>query len=404
MAQWHKTPFPGVRFRKHPKRKHGIQPDRYFTITYKLLGKTRTEALGWASRGITAKESFNILCELKRNQKTGNGPQTLKEKRELANTQLRAREKAGTVESLFTAYCNHLRDEGKTSVNEVERALLTAINTPAAATVLGEHRAANSVTSRDIQRLLKSVHDRAPSMAAHLRAYLHGAFSWGISREFDYARPNQSVQFDLSTNPVSVIPRNSEAFKPANRVLCNKEIKTVWRTLGNYCGQRIYDSIRLIFAVGGQRVREVVEARCDEFDFKSQLWTIPENRTKNSRKHIVPLTKRAMELIQKYYGVNDYLFTQRDTTKHMMSTSLNTAVRRFCAGENIQPWTPRDIRRTCRTILSESGAPPHTLNRHFNHGFQDVGDKHYNRSNHVEEKTIIMKKWDTILAQIIDHD
>lgn len=95
---WHKTSFPGVRYREHPTRKHGVQKDRYFVITYKLNGKTKSEAIGWASEkwkvvnkqtgetkteNWTAQKASEILSELKKNQRTGEGPQTLEEKREL---------------------------------------------------------------------------------------------------------------------------------------------------------------------------------------------------------------------------------------------------------------------------------------------------------------------------------
>jgi len=63
----------GVRFRKHPARKHGVKFDRYFVITYKWQGKTVSEAVGWASDGNKASEAYDILKELKHNQKTGDG-------------------------------------------------------------------------------------------------------------------------------------------------------------------------------------------------------------------------------------------------------------------------------------------------------------------------------------------
>lgn len=44
--KWGKTPFPGVRFRTHATRKHGVKPDQYFLIRYKLNGKDREEGLG----------------------------------------------------------------------------------------------------------------------------------------------------------------------------------------------------------------------------------------------------------------------------------------------------------------------------------------------------------------------
>lgn len=83
MAKWIKTNFPGVRYRKHATRKHGIQMDRYFTIRYKFNGKDKEEGLGWASEGWTEKKAYDNLNELKKNRKVGEGPQTLAEKREL---------------------------------------------------------------------------------------------------------------------------------------------------------------------------------------------------------------------------------------------------------------------------------------------------------------------------------
>ena len=83
MSKWIKTQFPGVRYREHPERKHGRQPDRYYVMTYKLDGKTKDEAIGWASEGIKPSGCFDIYKELKENRRKGEGPRTLAEKRAL---------------------------------------------------------------------------------------------------------------------------------------------------------------------------------------------------------------------------------------------------------------------------------------------------------------------------------
>ena len=82
MGSWYKTDFKGVRYRKHATRKHGVQNDRYYVLTYKLDGKTKSEAVGWATDKVKPSECFELLCQLKRNQKTGKGPRTLAEMRE----------------------------------------------------------------------------------------------------------------------------------------------------------------------------------------------------------------------------------------------------------------------------------------------------------------------------------
>lgn len=83
----------GVRYREHPTRKYGILPDRYYTINYWWNKKTHTEAVGWASEKITETICFDLLRELKHNQKTGEGPCTFAEKRELAKREKAAERK-----------------------------------------------------------------------------------------------------------------------------------------------------------------------------------------------------------------------------------------------------------------------------------------------------------------------
>lgn len=94
MAKWIKTTFPGVRYREHESRKHGVKYDQYFTIRYKLNGKDKEEGLGWASEGWTARKALERLSAIKQNIKSGEGPQTLAEKRDIE----RKRKEAEKVE------------------------------------------------------------------------------------------------------------------------------------------------------------------------------------------------------------------------------------------------------------------------------------------------------------------
>lgn len=82
-TKWIKTGYKGVRFREHKARKHGVRRDRYFSIYYQLNGKQKEEGIGWSGDEWTAKKAAIVLNELKKNHLTGEGPQTLKEKREL---------------------------------------------------------------------------------------------------------------------------------------------------------------------------------------------------------------------------------------------------------------------------------------------------------------------------------
>ncbi len=77
------TGHPGVRYRLHPTRKHGVQRDKYFTIRYYVDGKRHEEGVGWASKKWTAKKAAALRTELQNNTKKGKGPRTMAEMREM---------------------------------------------------------------------------------------------------------------------------------------------------------------------------------------------------------------------------------------------------------------------------------------------------------------------------------
>lgn len=76
------TKYPGVRYREHSTRKHGVKRDRYYSIRYRVDGRYIEECLGWSSEGWTAEKANHVRGQLMEAKRTGNGPRTLQEKRE----------------------------------------------------------------------------------------------------------------------------------------------------------------------------------------------------------------------------------------------------------------------------------------------------------------------------------
>jgi integrase len=83
MATW-KSAGKGVRFREHETRKFKGQPDKYFTIRFKVDGKLVEEGIGWASAGWNLTKAMTEREKLRQAHRTGEGPATLREKRDLA--------------------------------------------------------------------------------------------------------------------------------------------------------------------------------------------------------------------------------------------------------------------------------------------------------------------------------
>jgi len=87
MGQYKSTNYPGVRYREHKTRKHGVKPDQYFFIRYQKDGKRKEEGVGWASEGWTPQKVALKLAELKAAATTGKGESRLSDARAKAEAE-----------------------------------------------------------------------------------------------------------------------------------------------------------------------------------------------------------------------------------------------------------------------------------------------------------------------------
>lgn len=74
----------GIRYKVSPTNKHGIGPDKYYVLRFTVDGEQVQEALGWSSEGVTLEKARVELARLREAHRTGEGPASLREKRQLA--------------------------------------------------------------------------------------------------------------------------------------------------------------------------------------------------------------------------------------------------------------------------------------------------------------------------------
>ena len=108
-----------------------------------------------------------------------------------------------------------------------------------------------------------------------------------------------------------------------------------------------FGAIVRLLTYTAQRRGEVVRMRWEEIDFKAALWTIPGDRTKNHRAHVVPLTASAMAIIARLprVGERDFVFPARGYTDRPNS-GYSKGKRQLDALADQHNWTLHDLRRT----------------------------------------------------------
>lgn len=139
------------------------------------------------------------------------------------------------------------------------------------------------------------------------------------------------------------------------------------------------------------RPSELREARWDEFDLDKALWTIPAERMKRRREHLVPLPCQAVELLcglRNLTGGYPLLFPGRsDTTKPRSNTVFLMALRRL-GYEGRQ--TGHGFRHIASTILNEHGFDENHIEAQLSHVKEGVAGI-YNKAQYLTQRATMMQ-------------
>lgn len=384
MAKW-KTAGPGIRYREHPTRKHGINPDRYYVIHYRIDGKRIEEALGWLSKGWTQSVCESTRNKLKASAKNG-GHQTLKEQRAINEA---AKMKQATVSDLLEEFWE--KNLSKTPSGKERRRMLEKDMIP-----LWGKRKIETITRRDTVVLIDRVRERAPVVANRLQSILVSMFNFACERGL------------LEHSQLHGMSKQKEA--PRKRVLTDDEIRLFWEAtdpdnlelMDAHWSTKL--ALRMIL-ITGQRPGEVVGMTWKEIE--DQTWKIPGGRMKNRDAHDVPLTDLALETIEKAKQLltsgNDYVFKSYRVTVKAATTRLALSRALLRHWQEIgfkEPFTPHDLRRTLRTRLAEIGVDDVVAERVLGHKLQGIMAV-YNHHGYGNEKRQALERWAKKLRQIV---
>ena len=308
----------------------------------------------------------------------------------------------GTLSELLGLYVDDLETDGKRTAAEVKR--ISSKDIPPALLA----RPAHLITKDDILDILTPIAQRGARVHSdNVRAYLRAAFELGMNAESMTRWRGRAVRFDLQNNPVATVKKTVKRKAVGNRTLSQSEIKTLWHT--DQLTPPMLLALKMLLTTG-QRVEEVLHATWAEFDTSQMIWIIPGQRRKNrgrtSEPHVVPLTTFHLELLNEIKhetAHNTYLFPATGGTAPRRYDALTNSVRKFVQSSGIESFSPRDIRRTFKTVAGSFGISLEMRNRLQGHAMTDVGSVHYDRYGYLTEKRAAMAMWTTHLAKIVEE-
>ncbi|NQY88365.1 MAG: tyrosine-type recombinase/integrase [Colwellia sp.] len=312
----------------------------------------------------------------------------------------------GSIKQLFVSYTAQMEKDGKRTYKAVLSSLEKEVYP-----YISQDTKAKDVTAHDVIIVLSNMIKRdATTQSNRVRSYLMAAFNYGLKHDNDPANYIDEAKFGLAYNPVAGIPKQKAAERIGEHYLSKTEVKQLLHDLKHEyyrfkMGDNIRNLLQLTLYTGGQRPYELVASKWESVNWEEKTLLITSDISKNKRLHIIPLTESAILVLKEQKlsaGDSDFIFPHRfDLAKHIRPDSLSQAISRYRDNTEIRSFIPRDIRRTCKTLMGELGISKTIRDRLQNHALQDVSSKHYDRYEYLPEKRIALESWEQQLNNTI---
>ncbi len=165
----------------------------------------------------------------------------------------------------------------------------------------------DSIDLKDLTRsdiiyyLDKLMAQGTPTQSNRAHSALSRFLNWCVERGYVDHSPCQGIKKLAKENP-------------RDRVLNDDELIKIWDACDGFGYP--FGPLFHILILTAQRRSEVSGMRWSELDLKNHTWTIPKERAKNKKAHIVPLTPSVIQIIENMprFLHSDYVFTTTGTS------------------------------------------------------------------------------------------
>ncbi|ELG6784544.1 tyrosine-type recombinase/integrase [Escherichia coli] len=355
-----------------------------FRYDYRINGRRETLVIGQYGRdGISLAEAREELIAAKKLLKAGQSPAAAK------RDGIKKIRGAETFAVHTDSYMKHV------ILADSTRAMKQAVIDRDILPVLGNKMMAEITTSmvRDLCDRIVERGGRATAVQA--REIISSVYRHANDRGHGLFNPAADIK-----------PSSIAIFKPRERTLTPEEIGLFFRTLDAIGAMGTMKMALKLVLITMVRKGEFTNATWDEIDFKKWTWTIPSDRMKGSRAHVIYLPKQAQDILvglQMCAGGSEYLVPGRyNFRKPLSNAALNSLIDRTVKiinedGEHIQGFTVHDMRRTASTLLHEADYPSDWIEKALAHEQKGVRAV-YNKAEYARQRAYMLQQW----ADMID--
>lgn len=235
-----------------------------------------------------------------------------------------------------------------------------------------------------VLKCLEPIWSEKTETATRVRQRIESVLDWATAREFRAGDNPARWRGHLQ----NLLPKPTKLKKVQHRAALP------YSEIGSFVSEiRKKDSLAAkvleLQILTATRPGEATGAVWGEFDLQAKKWTIPAERMKADQEHEIPLSDRAVEILESLPPVSDYVFPGPSLKKPLTTAAAMKLIK------EIQPGvTAHGMRSTFRDWAAEcTGQSRETIEHALAHQLKDKAEAAYKRSTEFPKRTKLMRDW-----------
>lgn len=250
----------------------------------------------------------------------------------------------------------------------------------------------HEIEAPELLSAIQKIENRGAYDLAHRVMQVCGqVFRYGIATGKCKRNPAGDLKGALTPH----VPKHQNAIRPEQLPKLLKDISQ-YESIGDKQTRLAMQLLAHTFV----RTSELINAQWSEFELEKALWVIPAERMKMKTEHLVPLSKKAIELlleVKPLSGKSLYLFPGRNPQKTISNNTILFALYRLGYKGKM---SGHGFRSVASTILNESGFNPDVIERQLAHCERNQVRGAYNRAEYIKDRINLMQWWSDYLLKI----
>lgn len=268
------------------------------------------------------------------------------------------------------------------------------------------------ISTDDVFSVFEPIWAKVPRVAGDTLKRLERVIAYGFVKHAIGDRNNPA---EWKNNLELLLPSTVEMMRKKNGAVESHQPSLPYAQLPQFMAhlrRREGNGARALeFAIlTGARNTEVRQATWSEIDFSAGTWTIPADRMKASRQHVVMLSRQALGLLASLDRLSEWIFTNESRGRHFSDMVFITLIKKMDeslgGGVYVDPKmggrrvTQHGFRSTLLTWCAEEGiASREVAKMAIAHNVRDQLEAAYNRSELLGKRRALMQNW----ADFIDE-